>query len=801
MLTKETCPEIFLHTSVMSSSRPATTNRDDDNDEARFRAQAAALAEALRQTEATRPTVHLVVEDTYRQLCFDEPLVTAPDCSALAKALVDESSSYALSNRLVNGVSYLIRQRNVEHNINNVTTTTTTTTSNDEESLINPVQSTTSSESSSPSGYAHIGWTVYGELPLLMLLSDHLTEARALMGSFRAPVTTQDDPEQVEEALNKAAAQEQTRATVEQASIETPVPLADNTDTEEVWAAESDPSDYDFGTTTPAERLTELENVDEDAWISPFSVEPADLSEPLSDTTWSHVADAVTYLLQHLNYSGCLAGLMVQQSTQQQSSWKKLQVTQKLTQLCLTLLLPSAMKSPLFREYPEAHWQQLALTALHAFRDAVEQEQQRVTTTTDTSLLSSLLDEYVNLLVLLLQADQLAPSLPPKDSSSSTTVIAPATLVGLGALSSLCQSRGWEGQQQSSKVLVVRGVRETIFRVADDLAHILELQQGASTTASENTATAVIPWTFLPIWQVLYNQQKHVSPLTATQAQILLQSGMVRQWMLLWQALRSPPLRTAMEQALWNLCCVSPTLLGKYVWRFAGFAAHVTTESLPTAVSDTSAMFGWNLLGIHLAEQAAAGGAGLVRLNKNNEDSRPAPTVAVCTKQSIQSFRDMIQTIVEYLVAWKGRRDGEVQDTTDSEVPEETKQDFENFLAVVKSLSIPLVQQLFLERLVQPDNGFDITTTVAPIRKILVAWPSPKSDEDSKKKLFIAKVDHDEQQAKEEKPSDNMERPKRKRGRRQVEDEMVAALRKSLKVLQSTLESSGSDFRFSSKAD
>jgi uncharacterized protein len=129
----------------MASSNPP--NDDDDNksakDDAAFRKDySKALGEALRQAEdeqqqstsgsgsgAASSVASLqsaqsqkLVHDTYRQLCHDDPIVSAAGCRLLARALrqqktkqlssssssSDNSNKYALSERLVEGLQQLL---------------------------------------------------------------------------------------------------------------------------------------------------------------------------------------------------------------------------------------------------------------------------------------------------------------------------------------------------------------------------------------------------------------------------------------------------------------------------------------------------------------------------------------------------------------------------------------------------------------------------------------------------------------------------------------------------------------------
>lgn len=773
----------------MSDSAAATA-------EAQFRAQAAALAQALRQADETASVAPTSPHDTYRQLCFDDPVVSAAACQALAKALLASNNNnkknerLALSNRLVAGVAQLLQQT-TSQNDEAVTADTTMT------SLLNPPPAVPST-SSSAGGYTLLAWTVYGHLPLMILLSDHLAAASAWMGSFRAPpkqVLSQDDDSV---PLDNANVQEHAEALRKREQAEeaetSAVPKKDKNDDDnnnntdemdhdslqEVWAAESDPSDYDYGTEpSPNQRLAELEAWTDDA----FCVDPTELSQPLSDTTWLHVAETVTFLLQQLKYSTALVGITM-------STWKQCQISAKLTQCTLALLLPFTLQStPLLSQCPENHWQQLALQPLHAFRDAVEEHP------------AALLDDYLNLLVLLLQAHHASSS--SGAATTRPTKIAPATLVGLGALATLCNAT-----LDKKDVARTELVRETMLRVADDLTTVLEMVDDDD---------PVVPWTFLSLWHVLSTWQ-HGPGLTNAQAQVLLQSGLVRQWMMTWQEQKKRQsdntkkslLQTEMERSILHLVCAAPTTIGKYAWRFSQFAGHVTTVSTTSGNHSWEHVVLWNLVGSRLADIAGSGG--LVSLKKTGTTAaRPAPTESKCRQQAVESFQTLCQGISQTLSSWKDRRmQQESGGSSEHEPPieDDTKQLLECFHAIVNALSIPLVRELFLEKFVTT-AGFDAADVLAPIRKLIVSWPSPKSHEDTKENNAAEESPESEtitdkgEKLTSDDDDGEVARPKRRRGRTEEEDEAVASLRKSIKVLQSTLDLAGQSGsgRFSSKAD
>ena len=676
------------------------------------REYAAALAEALRASETSEPSTKVLCDETYLQLCTDDPLVSERGCRALATALLDSHSSssskmnndknkklrcYAPSDRLVQGIQQICQRisrdpsqqstvtvnKNESSILSHGKKKATSTNVGDDDKDDGGTTRTTSSgleqqqqhesflasenrngsntaEATQSCAYGTLAWVVFGRIPLLCCLSNDLTEAASWIGSYRGPPLS---PSPSNNNNNNAAAEgddeplgakEQESATTEPQREDATEGLpwaAARTNREsevdndgdslvEVWAAESDPSDYGYDSGwDPQQQMGEL-----DAWATSVQVDPHELSQPPSDTQWSDVIHAVTSLLRELQFSK-LSGLTL-------IEWRREKMADYLTQLILTLLLPHPSSSPLFHRpslsttangvvkipEQEGHWQQLALQPLHVFRDAVAMYPE------------ALMGEYLSLLQHLLQVDHQLESHHRQQGEVTTqsstshnnkrTTIAPATWIGLSCLSSVC--RDYLETQHASTL------RTCILQLPDDLCAILEKSE-------KGDATATIPWVFLPLFRMLSSRGggggsrsparlAASSILSNTQAQVLLNSGLFRQWLLWWERQSTTdnsdntnatsPVKHAMEYNLFHLCLLAPTLLGKYAWRFPGFAAEVTNPTVPTISQqqqhvdkngDTTeypppppppkatrsvVVLLWNLLGIQLAEQSATSGGG-----------------------------------------------------------------------------------------------------------------------------------------------------------------------------------------------
>ena len=94
----------------------APPEKQGANDANNFRRDyAAALAQALRESEENNrqpPSDEELLQETYVQLCYDDPIVTESGCNLLAAALIrpkqpgaqKNQQAYALSNQLMEGI-------------------------------------------------------------------------------------------------------------------------------------------------------------------------------------------------------------------------------------------------------------------------------------------------------------------------------------------------------------------------------------------------------------------------------------------------------------------------------------------------------------------------------------------------------------------------------------------------------------------------------------------------------------------------------------------------------------------------
>jgi hypothetical protein len=539
------------------------------------------------------------------------------------------------------------------------------------------------------------------------------------------------------------------------------------------------------------------------------------------------------------------------------------------------LVAPTAgnSNSPLWQQEPATHWQKLGLQPLAVFRDAVVHFAQPTATpfiSSDRSVAPSIIalwESYLQLLQTLIQVH--ATQQEPGGGSggggggmkngnkdyTNEVVVAPATWVGCSSLSALCShcisSRygGTDGSAGSTggrptvrrpgiHAKLIAAVQQCVLQCSDDLTLLLETTTATTTPAktaaepltapSSTSITSAIQWTFLPFFQILTlsttvsTASNNKSPLLSnTNAQTLLNSGLFRQWLTVWwdilQTDADATIGRLVQQSIFSLCAGSPTLLGKYAWRFPGLAAGVTAATSTTTTraattdgnNDNSSdrqldLLLWNILGIHLAQKNISTTVSKVQWKNAKQNTAEAPTDQGCQKAAWSGFQELCQRLTETLSDWKVRRQENLP--TASNFSEQQQAAF-SFVRLTDTLvATPLLTSIFTEHMVQPVSPegdilqsirlITIRAELGPIQQCLASWPAAPINHDAK-----AKADDDD-----EGDEDNMvelsNAAPRVRIKPGAEDESVDKVRRSIKVLVSLLDSSnGPVSSFSSKAD
>jgi hypothetical protein len=840
--------------SVGTTPKEKMSTSSDEEDDNFLRIHAKAIAEALQQQDTNQASTsgapqnqsqrERMIHDAYVALCHDDPRVESDlACQYLATALLDPNSPYALSGPLVEGIRQLCAKHQggaseVKPPMESKSATET------EESLSN------NATSSSPKGSAMLAWAVYARIPLLCCQATNFSQVDAYLGSYRPPPPPNpldletETKNSVTHSILKQEEADRLAAMLSQASVaEAEESKQDETAKngldDEVWAEESDPSDFEFESGFSYEQqMTDFQDTFA-AWMIDRS-NPLKLSKPPAEgTNWKQVRHAVMDLTSQLNYRQ-VASLWTQEGIASANSLTGGRgPAELLKQFTMTLLIPpttttttqnsrpSVFDSPDDEQdalQPQRQLQAMAWYPLWVLRDAA------------SSTSSNVFSQYLTLLQTLLSVDAAAGNHSPAES------MAPATYVGLASLSALCQKFASEVDHGSAaNVERFRSLRQALWETSDDLSHALEQEEKFAKTADasrKNTNVHWILWTLLPIFEILTNQrlqtgatvvakaeslaQRHHPQQTSQQWSSLLQSGLFRHWLLRLQALKGGD---GEKSVLWHLMrrsllytiaqsMTATTALGKYAWRFPSFVAvveigaeapdissDVDVSSLPERFVDDIL---WHLLGMELAGGGASASAPTLQWKttaKKPSTIKPLPSQAECQSYCWDGFHKLCASVVGVMNAIceeENRKENLVagvdpaleKEGTSKSSGTKNKSQYQlvlrSFHRFVESLvACPLLAKLFVNDLdrIAPDPSKTIAKSLDAIQETLSQYKAPAQDT-----LASSRKAKDEDG--EGKTIEEMESG---RAKEQIQDaslqEDIHTVRKQLKVLRSMLSS------------
>lgn len=534
------------------------------DDKAFIRQYAAEIAKSLREQEEGGPAGQpsLSVEEStqalYRALCFDEPLLDdiphlATAASSLCRQLANPLSQLALSNRLVNGIIYLCRQRS-SSSTTKTTTSTTTLTANDTEG--SPTISVT---------LAKLAFCILVQVPLeccQCLMNEDISCLQKLLGSFHGNLYTDEhaagvkadnseslDTDQKVDQLARGLSSgvslhEDADAAGSSSTSQAPEKQTATGPMEEVWAAESDPSDFDYGEGDgeTSSYFAPLPNATEFVDL----LDPMVLSKPKGSLSLEEACTSIASLLQQANFS-ILAPIF-------QLSQKQVEMfISQLTQLQLLILQPPKSVLCPDGEEPSSSLQNSILTPLWVLRDAALHYSSQIN--------APYTESYLEIIQTLLAVDQAYQS-----DASNANPLCSASIVGLSALSSWCCTA------QISLPLTINATLDAM----NDLAHVME-------RAMEGGYRDNLQYSISPIIELLtgisFQECKVGEAISGSNmvSQTLLNSGLLRQLLMIStdSAFKAPESPYYLDHALWGLCVTYPAVVGKYVARYPGFPSIV----------------------------------------------------------------------------------------------------------------------------------------------------------------------------------------------------------------------------------
>ena len=647
----------------------------NDEDSKRFMRQyAAEIAKAFREQEEDSIENHdqsqritrrsqISIEDStyelYRSLCFDDPMidtkiqsnisiVVSSLCRQLlattSKSTTTTTKDYALSNRFVNGIIHVCQRQNQQREddvieMDSKTTTTNTTKkeqrkhSDKDDDLLSNQNEKNVARQPAPifsTSMAKLTFCVLIQMPLQICQNmQNLPVARKFLGSYRGNEIVsaggqQKQPEEENKSTHKG--QSTTESTADTPAAPPVEQNGDNNDKvetgslEEVWAAESDPSDYDYGEEDSSAQLVQTLSqveIQEEDWLDPHFLSKADPT-----ITIDQIVTALISIFKYINFS-LLEPIFTKSSKKELESYMM-----ELTQLVLLVLQPnSSFLSMSSAASNDTSSQSAMLSPLWLLRDAAILASTTVPTKT---LMTSQKDKistnttmfipsYLDLLSTLIAMDQAhmqdSSSTGGIASSKKSDPLCIASIVGLSSLSSWCSSLCSEGNKHTPNAIQLTKI--AISEATNDLAHVVER---AASSASDSSATDKklqqqqnLTHTLVPIIEFLtgitYDQvtlsKRSSAPQQQPTPQMLLNSGLIRQLLSIAIELGKNNCQSSdsinqhyyFNQALWGLCVTYPTTIGKYSMRYPEFGIVVRQYNNRKTATDSIHSILWNLFG------------------------------------------------------------------------------------------------------------------------------------------------------------------------------------------------------------
>jgi hypothetical protein len=673
--------------------------QNGDYDEAFLRRFAAQIGTALREREDDKdkqssniPSIEESVEDLYRSLVFDEPSIYHISnlpvvASALARQLLSSSSttsSFALCNRLLNGVIYLCNQN---------TTTVVAKSENENESESNNHNDTVV-HSTIKTAMAKLAFCILIDIPLECCRDENsssesnMNKIRNLLGSYKG--SSMHDRNNHEENTTKSSTstidddgshsnnihnEDKKRSMSNFMKNNDDINSSSSSDNkedgninnageeiqqqkqqfivEEVWATESDPSDYDFGEDTPADDITSAganKIQEENDWL-----DPKILSRPDLNLTLQQTRDSIGTLLQLASYT-LLESIfyLPQKDTSRYAS--------QLTQLVLILLKPRRKDRSTPSSLPESSLLDSSvdyaiLYPLWILRDAAAYHTNSISKTTRQSCTTNYGQIYLEILQTLLAIDQAylqdigSSATSIKATSDPDFDLCVASIVGLSALSAWCSM-----QKKSTQSTV-----DAIVDSMNDLSHVVE--------RAEQTYKKNLPNTLIPILVILsgicYDHVDNNISSTSSVPQTLLNSGFLRQILALLTLDGEASTRDLLgfHHALWGLCQSFPKIVGKYVFRYPGssqiirsYATNLGSSSPQNCVQSIL----WNIYGWYQCKQSSLASGGMNTVLKKigsstSDGKKPLNTSRLiedeCSEVCSKAWSQLCKLVIQALEA------------------------------------------------------------------------------------------------------------------------------------------------------
>ncbi|KAL7542492.1 hypothetical protein ACHAXR_012013 [Thalassiosira sp. AJA248-18] len=625
------------------------------------------------------------IRSTYAELCYDEPIISGGDgdCRGLAKALIPKqmgkdkypNKKLALSTRLVDGVLQATSRAKEKAVASSSATSSSNTRENEknadnsdigQESMFGPSNITTSE------GYADIAFAIFVEGPYRCIQqAENLQTASSFLGSFQPPDISNVSNAKLaaEEAEEKSRLADEATAKIvqgmEMMAMENEEKKAkpktdvtndasssssdflqqnkiqddhdDNNSMEEVFAEESDPDDYDFGTSynpysSTADVQTILGKKSDDVSADEYSdsdnlgFNPLQLSEPnAANQTWEGARKSIHYLLSSISYGKLALGSLSSRA------WSEGGMSETLADLSFMLLLENTKK-----DQDDAVKSTSLLHVMHdnqnGYEDILALWDRPLFLLRDRALDKNhghdTLPSYLQLLTAFLshsEQDVMAILSSPTSKSTSESMLPPATTVGLSSLATMCSSKEMtsasSGRMCGTSVWSVCArdeMKNAIMSSLYSLSRIVECvrprksliaKKGAADQEDESptenspwirTAVCIIPMIeFLTNLQARFDFQplfegggSRGATLLDSDAKAISDSGLFRELLSMYTATinvndtshagdskAEDAVRMQLLRTIFTLSTQSPELFGRYAVRVPDFAKEVHSST------------------------------------------------------------------------------------------------------------------------------------------------------------------------------------------------------------------------------
>ena len=625
---------------------------EDDDFLRKFAAQIATVLRekedgSVEQQRQNQPSIEESVEELYRSLVFDEPLIDHIHnlpfvSSALSRQLLMPpiaTSPYAISNRLVNGIIYLSNKNtatSVKPKVKEPAAGNDQSIGDDNGQSLNKNEKP--SHSTVQVAMAKLAFCILVDLPLQCCRDNsssegNLKKIRHLLGSFkgttRSDTTSRRDyqPDVAEtknnEDLDSKVQDGETMDDTANHEVHPAVDERQQKRTEEVWAAESDPSDFDYG--EGDDNTIGADNWQQQGQQQPYDdvdwLDPKVLSKPDFDLTLQQTREAIGSLLQLASYTLLqpIFGLPQNETSQYIS---------RLTQLVLVLLQPRNQNNASISRSLEddslligSSMDHVMLSPLWILRDAATYHSN---STMRRSATSDYEQSYLQVLQTLLAMDQAYLQDVGRLNTTATSAkevpdLCASSIVGLSSLSAWCAA-----QKKPTEVTM-----DAIIDSMNDLEHVVE--------RGHQIYKRNLPNTLIPILETLsgiyYDRVNNNSVTTSTYykgsmiPQTLLNSGFLRQILSLVATVNDENV-LGFHHAVWGLCIAYPKTVGKYVFRYPG-SSHIirsyATRLDSSAPQNCVQCILWNVYGWYQCKESSGSGGGLSSLRKPGSSSTIAP--------------------------------------------------------------------------------------------------------------------------------------------------------------------------------